>query len=68
MFAMTEVTYLGYRISQEGLSPDLEKTKVIQEMKPPNSKEKVKRLLGMLPYYRRFIENFGTTEACLLKI
>ena len=55
MFAMTEVAYLGYRISKEGLGPDPNKTKVIKEMKPPNSKEQVKRLLGMLSYYRSFI-------------
>ena len=40
----------------------------IAEKVEPKSKEEVKRLLGMMSYYRRFIHDFRTNASCLLNI
>ena len=65
---MSQVNYLGYVISGDGLKPDAAKTNVIANMGVPKSREEVKRFLGMLSYYRRFIPNFSTTAACLFEL
>ncbi|CAF0903359.1 unnamed protein product [Brachionus calyciflorus] len=67
-FGMSQVNYLGYVISGDGLKPDAAKTNVIANMCVPKSREEVKRFLGMLSYYRRFIPNFSTTAACLFEL
>ncbi|CAF1030452.1 unnamed protein product [Brachionus calyciflorus] len=67
-FVMNQVNYLGYVISGDGLLPDAAKTKSIANMGTPKSKEELKRFLGMLSYYRRFIPNFSTTAACLFEL
>ena len=67
-FGMDEVNYLGYKISSKGLQPDHSKTESIAKMPTPSSKDEIKRFLGMLSYYRRFIPNFSTTAACLFEL
>ncbi len=37
-------------------------------MPPPKSKVELKRFLGMLSYYRRFINDFGQVSSCLFKM
>ncbi|CAF0961319.1 unnamed protein product [Brachionus calyciflorus] len=67
-FGMSQVSFLGYVISGDGLKPDAAKTKVIANMGVSKSREEVKRFLGMLSYYRRFIPNFSMTAACLFEL
>ncbi|CAF1160601.1 unnamed protein product, partial [Brachionus calyciflorus] len=74
---MSQVNYLGYVISGDRLKPDAAKTNVIANMGVPKSREEVKRFLGMLSYYRRFIPIliypklqtiYSTTAACLFEL
>ena len=67
-FAMDQVTYLGFLISKDGLSPDPNKIKAILETPKPKTREEIKRFMGMMSYYRRFIHNFGTTASCLFNL
>lgn len=55
---MSKVCYLGFLITREGLRPDLNKTRTIAELAAPGSKDKVKRFIRMLSYFRRFINRF----------
>ena len=65
---MNQVNYLGYLITPEGLKPDQEKTKAISLMPEPDSKDYVRRFLGMMSYYRRFIPEFSSIAACLFEV
>jgi len=67
-FLMEKVNYLGFLISREGVSPDPAKIRAIVDIKALVSREEVKRFLGMMSYYRRFIKDFGTTAACLFEL
>ena len=52
-----------YVISEEGLKPDPAKIQGVQEMPTPESKQDVKRLLGMVNYLHKFAPNLSEATA-----
>jgi transposase InsO family protein len=58
-FMRKEVTYLGHVISTEGVKPNPEKTKIINEYPIPTNQKDIRAFLGLLGYYRRFIKDFA---------
>ena len=52
-----EVSYVGHLFSAEGLKPDPEKIRAINDMPPPVDKEGVLRILGTANYLDKFIEH-----------
>ena len=57
-FWLQEVTFLGHIITVEGVKVDLEKVKAVSEWKQPTNVIEVLSFLGLVGYYRRFIEGF----------
>ena len=55
-FGQTELTFLGHRISKEGIIPLSEKVEAIKSYPVPTSVKKLRRFLGMVNHYRRFIK------------
>ena len=51
---LKEVSYMGHRITAEGLKIDPEKTRAIRDMPAPTDKQGVQRLLGMVNYVQKF--------------
>jgi len=49
------VKFLGYNISEEGTLPDKGKVATIQEYKPLKTVKELRRFLGMIHFYRRWI-------------
>ena len=64
-FCLSEVSFMGHCISEEGLKPDPAKIQGVQEMPTPESKQDVKRLLGMVNYMylQKFAPNLSETTA-----
>ena len=52
---VTEVKYLGNIVSAKRFTPDPEKIRAIIEMPPPESKQDLRRLLGMVNYLSQYI-------------
>ena len=50
-----ELTYLGFVISQQGLSMDLDKVKVLQVWPIPTSATKIRIFHGLIRFYWKFI-------------
>jgi hypothetical protein len=51
-FARTELEYLGYNISREGLRPSQKKVEAILQIAPPKTRKQLRRFIGMVNYYR----------------
>lgn len=67
-FAQPEVTFLGYRVSAEGTRPLESKVQAIQEYSFPKTVKELRRFLGMINYYRRFIPNAAKIQGPLNEI
>jgi hypothetical protein len=58
-FWIDEVLFLGHIINKEGLAVDPKKVADIQNWKAPKDVRGIKSFIGMVGYYRRFIEGFS---------
>ena len=67
-FMAPSVTYLGYRIDQEGLHPVREKVEAIHSAPEPRNVSELKSFLGILAYYSRFLPSLSSTLAPLYSL
>jgi hypothetical protein len=51
-WAVKEVDYLGFRLTQQGVKPQMKKVKAILNLKAPKNKRELRRFIGMINYYR----------------
>jgi hypothetical protein len=58
-FWLKQVTFLGYAISKGGISVDPSKVQDVLSWKAPTSVGDIQSFLGLVGYYRRFIEGFS---------
>lgn len=65
VFGASAVTFLGYRISESGTIPLDEKVQIIRDFPPPTDVRSLRRFLGMINFYRRFLPNAAQTQAPL---
>ena len=65
MFFRSDVTFLGYHISREGIQPDKSKFSAILNYPEPQNADEVKRFTAFCNYYRRFIPYFAELTAPL---
>lgn len=59
-YRQTEITFLGEKLTQEGVMIDESKVTAIKNMPPPTDKEGVQRFLGMVNYVGKFVPNLAT--------
>ena len=59
VFMAPEVTYLGHRISEEGIQPTQEKVRAIINAPKPQNVSQLKAFLGLLNYYCKFLPNLA---------
>lgn len=67
-FGQESITLLGHKISKEGTIPDPEKVKSIREMPIPKQIKDLRRFLGMINFYRRFIPQLAHHQLYLNEI
>ena len=51
-FCKTELEYLGYWITRNGIRPVTKKVEAILKLKPPTKRRELRKFIGMINYYR----------------
>ena len=63
IFCRKSVRYLGYVVSEHGISIDMEKIRPILDYQVPKTVKDIRRLLGLANFYQKFIKNFSDITA-----
>lgn len=58
-FCRTKIRYLGYVLSEDGLSMDVSKIQPILDYPTPKTVKDIRRLLGLAGFYQKFIRNYS---------
>jgi hypothetical protein len=58
-FHVSKTTFLGVKISKDGIQMEESKVKAVLEWKPPSSTKGLQRFLGFSNYYRRFVQDYS---------
>lgn len=67
-FVQAQVEYLGDIVSAQGLSPNPNKIKAVQDFPAPKNTTGVRAFLGLCNYYRHFIKGFAKMASPLNKL
>ena len=67
-FWLKEVSFLGHIVSAEGIRVDPVKIEVIVNWKPPRNVSEVRSFLGLVGYYRRFVQGFLVIASSLTRL
>ena len=63
--AAREVSFLGYKVTPDGLEPEPRLMEAISKLPPPINVAEVRSFLGLVGYYRRFVKKFSDKAAQL---
>lgn len=64
-FFKTEIKFLGYKINLQGITIDKGRLKEIEEYPRPKNLRTLRGLLGVLNYYRKFVDNIAEKSLIL---
>ncbi|KAL0402210.1 UNVERIFIED_CONTAM: Retrovirus-related Pol polyprotein from transposon.6 [Sesamum latifolium] len=67
-FWINQVVFLGHVIFGDGVMLDPSKVKAIMECRVPKNATEVRSFLGLVGYYRRFVEDFSIIAGPLTKL
>lgn len=67
-FCRPELTYLGYVVNRNGLHVDPGKVQCILDLPTPKNPSDIRRVLGMLSWYRRFVPSYSELVAPLTRL
>jgi len=65
IFGVEEIDYLGYRINQHGIKPLPDRIAAIQDIPRPKTIQELRRFLGILNFYHRFLKGTARVQAPL---
>ena len=65
LFGQTEISFLGFLVTQHGLLPLPEKVKILKEYPLPKTVAELRRFLAMLNFYHRFLKHAASLQAPL---
>ena len=64
-FRKSEITYVGHRLTSEGLKPDPEKVRAVEAVERPTCVKELQTFLGFIQYMGKFMPNISTVTAPL---
>ena len=67
-FMVIECIFLGHKIFAAGLEVDQTKVSVIKTLMPPSTVKGIRRFLGNVGFYRRFVKDFSKISRPLCRM
>lgn len=67
-FLCDRIDYLGYEINSEGVQPGNHKIESVQNFPQPVNQHGIRQFLGLVSYFRKFIQNFAQLSYPLSKL
>ena len=67
-FCLTEVRFLGHVVSTSSVSVDPKKVEAVMSWERPKSFFEIFSFLGLVGYYKRFIEDFSQLAALVMRL
>jgi hypothetical protein len=64
-FGSTNVTYLGFRLTPEGILPGSDKLAAVKNATPPKKVHQIRQFLGLANFFRTHIRNFALISSLL---
>lgn len=64
-FMLPEINFLGHKLNAEGIKPVEDNIIKIKDFPTPNTVKKIRRFVGLVSYYRKFIKDFSKLTAPL---
>ena len=68
MIAQPQVKYLGYVLSEKGVSASSDKVDAVRKYPTPRNAKDVRAFLGLASFYRRLVPKFAETAKPLTKL
>ncbi|XP_070006265.1 uncharacterized protein [Nicotiana sylvestris] len=63
-----QFSFLGHVVSEEGISVDTQKIDAVKNCPKPTTPSEVRSFLGLVGYYRQFVEGFSSISTPLAKL
>ena len=67
-FHKHSIGFLGYIVSDQGIGPDPSKVEAVKDWPKPRNVKDIQAFLGLVNYYRKFIEGFSGIATPLTKL
>ena len=66
-FLKKETEFLGHVLTKDGMKPNPNKIKIIQDLELPKTEKQIKSFLGMTGYYRKFVKDYAKVAQPITK-
>lgn len=67
-FLLRELLYLGHMVSANQIRPNPQKVETLSRIRPPTSPPEVRKIMGLLSYFRQYIPSFADHSHHLTKL
>ena len=68
VFGSKEVAYLGFRLTESGIKPGVDKLKAVAKAPAPTSVKEVRQFLGLCNFFRNHVRNFSQLSGPLTEM
>lgn len=67
-FGVTEIVFIGYRLSADGIRPKHDKVEAVKQFRVPKTTDEVHSFLGLVNFVGKFIPNLSTINEPLRRL